>query len=187
MRRPLSISDNTLFRRIWSIMWRRLRRERPPRRSTWRRSLRTQRTTRRWMRKQTNRICCLLPVDFCSVSPSNMNQTTKIESLNHDKCILCQIPHSEISYLVFRYTFLFHHLESVPVVLLHRPEWKNPLQVRDVSPSPAPHAIPLRHTCSKHQRQIAKCIKQARQACIIPFLPDLDGTNNVEDQVEQKQ
>ena len=85
------------------------------------------------MRKQTNRICCLLPFDSCSVSPSNTNQTTKIESLNHDKCILCQIPHSEISYLVFRYTFLFHHLESVPVVLLHRPEWKNPLQVRDVS------------------------------------------------------
>lgn len=95
------------------------------------------------MRKQTNRICCLLPFDSCSVSPSNTNQTTKIESLNHDKCILCQIPHSEISYLVFRYTFLFHHLESVPVVLLHRPEWKNPLQVRDVSLSLFPTLFPL--------------------------------------------
>ena len=98
-----------------------------------------------------------------SVSPSNTNQTTKIESLNHDKCILCQIPHSEISYL--NQSLLCYFIGQSGRILSKYET----------------------HTCSKHQRQIAKCIKQARQACIIPFLPDLDGTNNVEDQVEQKQ
>ncbi|KAK8810641.1 hypothetical protein WA158_007216 [Blastocystis sp. Blastoise] len=78
------------------------------------------------------------------VSPS----TNKITMLDHNKCLLCQLPNYEVSYL--NQSLLCYFISQSGRIYSHHET----------------------HTCAKHQRKISRCIKQARQACIIPFMPD---------------